>query len=74
MDEGSFGSGFLVKRVGASAPVGENHGKADGLEKLGQGADADVLDGPLLGEELGEELKQRKLGVSQRLYNVVIRR
>jgi hypothetical protein len=55
-----MGAGFLVKRVGASAPVGEDHGQADGLEQLGEGADADVLDWPLLGEELGKELGNRQ--------------
>lgn len=55
-----MGAGFLVKRVGASAPVGEDHGQANGLEQLGESADADVLDWPLLGEELSEELGNRQ--------------
>lgn len=57
--EETMGAGFLVKRVGASAPVGEDHGQADGLEQLGEGADADVLDWPLLGEQLSEELGEQ---------------
>jgi hypothetical protein len=50
------GSNFLVKGVGAGAPVGEEDGEADGLEELGDDVQADGLEWPLLGDELSEEL------------------
>lgn len=49
-------SNFLVKGVGAGAPVGEEEGEADGFEELGEDVEADGLGGALLGHELSEEL------------------
>lgn len=46
----------LVEGVGAGAPVGEEDGKTDGLEDAGKGADGDLLEGTLLGGDLGNEL------------------
>lgn len=47
----------LVERVGASAPVGEEHAQADGLEDAGNSTNGDLVKRALLGGNGGDELK-----------------
>ena len=60
------GLNFLVEGVGAGAPVGEEDGKSNGLEELGEHVQADSLKWPLLGNELSKEL-DRMLAIIRRL-------
>lgn len=46
----------LVEGVGASSPPGEEQAEADGLEHSAHGADGNGIKGPLLGEDLTDEL------------------
>lgn len=50
------GGNSLLKGVGARSPPGEEDRQADSLEQLGEDADTDLLERPLLDEELAEEL------------------
>ncbi len=54
--EGSRLPHHLVKGVGPGAPPGEEAREADRLEHLGQGVEADGLEGPLLDEDVVEVL------------------
>lgn len=49
----------LVEGVGAGSPPGEEASQTDGLDRLGQDGDGDGLKGPVLLEDLGEELRGR---------------
>jgi len=46
----------LVERVGASAPVGQEQRKTNGLHDTGNSTNSDGVKGALLGENLGEDL------------------
>lgn len=46
----------LVERVRPGAPPREEHRQADRLDDLGRGRDANNVERPLLGEDLGDEL------------------
>jgi len=47
----------LVEGIGAGSPVGEEQAEADSLKDTGYGTDGDGVSGPLLGENLGDNLK-----------------
>lgn len=47
---------LVAEWVGASAPVGQEHAEADGLEDASQSSDGDSVEGTLLGEDLSDEL------------------
>ena len=42
-------------------PPGHEHGKTDGLEDTCEGADGDGVEGTLLGENLGDELRRKSV-------------
>lgn len=50
-------SARLVEWVGSSTPVCKEHAETDGLEDTGQDTDGDGVEGALLSDNLGDDLK-----------------
>lgn len=57
----------LVEGVGAGAPVGEEHGEANGLKDSSKSSDGDGVERALLGDDLGDNLES-----SQRRFPLLI--
>ena len=45
-----------MEGVGPGTPVGHSHGKANGFEESGQGADSNELNGAAFDDELADDL------------------